>query len=325
MADSHQANGSSRRTIYYPLDQGVARKIVVKSFRLGVHEFVPSPSREKVLEMLRSDEGQHYPTRAPWDNGPQATQDSSDEDAGDDSEGDERQARELQASKDMLDVIQRINPAELVTYVKNLEKIRSMIKRWVRAQLELKILGHAQRRQITVTRGNKTRIVKNFPEVLEAWGNISPTDIPLATAIGCTLFEDFLKEHNWNVTMTHNFMTTNDWAFADEERLVRPASAVAEQQNEDSDSEPEDDLPDGFGEGSPRKDSISQYIASKKSEIVKKFNKLGKACHGIEVSNRLTKAEVAQNGRRTRRSQRGHFLRVGGQYVQFLSLNLLFA
>ena len=312
-AGSSAARGISGRRIYYPLDEDVVRKIVVKNFRLGVHEFVVNPTRERVMEMLRSAHCSTYPSRAPGDYGPPAPPDSDEED-GDDVELSNRNFNELEAARDMLDLVGRISPSELETYVRVLTKIRAQVKRWVRAQLELKILGHAQRRQITVTRGNQPRIVKNFPEVLEAWGSLSPNDLQQASAIGCTLFEDFLKEHNWNVTMTHLYMSQNDWFFVDEDLLQRATAEQRPDLDSDSDCEQEDDhLPGGFGEGSPRKDSISQYIATKKSEIVKKFNKLGKACHGIEVSNRLTKAEVEQNGRRTRRSQRGHFLRVGGQ------------
>ena len=104
MADSKLARGSSSRRIYYPLDKEVAGKIVVKNFCLGVHEFVVNPTREKVLEMLRSTNSYGYPSRTPGDDGPPPPPDSDVEDA-DDIEVSNRNFAELEAGRDMLDLL----------------------------------------------------------------------------------------------------------------------------------------------------------------------------------------------------------------------------
>ena len=315
-------NGNANKTIYYPLNPVLARKTVLRNLRIGVREFIECPSRANVIKNLRKDLCEGYPTRAPDDEGPSPACQSSSSDEDDGEESHRRRRRDItDGQRRMLDLLFRISEHELGVYVDNLKRIRTIVSNWGRSHLENKILQHAQRRGITVLSGNQPRLVRNYDEVVAAWRQLTANDLAQANAFGSILFEDFMREHEWNVTMTHTFMSARGWEFTDPENLLRTPRPVINIDEDDEDDlldfymeqDEEGRQPEGFGEGSPKKDNISQFFATKKSDIVKKFNKIGRAIHGIEVCNRQTKEEVLEHGHRTKRSQRGHFLRLNGR------------
>ena len=322
-AAAKQSAAGNVKIVYYPLNPAIARKTVLRNLRIGVREFLECPTKENIIKNLRKDECEGYPTRSPDDEGPSPACSSSTSSNSDDEEGPRRRRDPLtDGQRRMLDLLFRISETELDTYMENLKRIRAIVSAWAKSHLENKILGHAKRRGITVMRGTQPRVVKNFDEVLEAWRNLDTSDLPQAGAFGSILFEDFMREHEWNVSMTHTFMAGRGWVFTDPDTLLRPPrNEVVDVDNDDlfdeifdeDDDDDEGNPPEGFAEGSPKKDNISQFFATKKSEIVKKFNKIGRAIHGLEVCNRQTKQEVQEHGHRTRRSQRGHFLRLNGR------------
>ena len=286
--------------LYYPLDPNLYARTHPRGVRVGVREFLEYPTRFNIIRNLRSEEDQQYPSRPPGELGPSEPESSDDEDPG--RGGVDAEVQVLKPDHDLEGLRDRISAPELTFYIRNLTTLCKFAKGWGKAYIENKILIHAQRREITVLRGNDKRVVKNFAEVKEAWSLLRyPEDLPLASKFGYTCHDDFSREHEWNVSMTRVFMAEYDWVFTDPEALGRAGGAGNA------------DLPDGFAEGSPKKDNISQVFATLKSEIVKKFNKIARRKHGMEISNRLREEEVTDLGRRTRRNQRGHFIRVNGE------------
>ena len=72
MADPKQpaATAGAAKTFYYLLDPTLRRRTIIRNVRLGVREFQESATFANVTATLRSAVGQHYPTRAPNDDGP---------------------------------------------------------------------------------------------------------------------------------------------------------------------------------------------------------------------------------------------------------------
>ena len=293
---SAKAAKAAAKAVYYPLDPDLYAKTHPRGVRIGVREFLEFPTRFNLLRNLRCDDGQSYPSRPPGDLGPSELLESSDEE----NEKDDAEVQVVKPHHDMVGLRHRLSPPELDCYIRNLNALCKFAKAWGKAYIENKVLSHAQRREVTIVRGSNERVVKNFGELKEVWSSLKPDDLEKASKFGGSFHDDFAREHEWNVAMTRVMMQEYDWAFTDPEALGRAPAGNA-------------DLPDGFAEGSPKKDNISQLFATLKSDLVKKFNKIGRRKHGIEFSNRLREDEVMDLGRRTRRNQRGHFIRVNGE------------
>ena len=218
-----KANPNTKPSPNYPLTPGLHLRTIVRDVRLGVREFVEAPTRQNVLQNLRSDEGQSYPTRDPLDSGPPPPSDKgSSSPSSSDSGVEDEEVQVLRPDHDMQGLLTRITAAEMSIYVNNLGQLRKFVGQWGKAQIENKILLHAQRRGILVTRGRDQHIVRNFREVVEAWSKLTVDNLDLASLFGYCLFEDFSREHEWNISMTQKFMEDHGWSFVDPGALRAP-------------------------------------------------------------------------------------------------------